>query len=119
MKKALSRIGSKGDFQFPHRRKTSLEPVADFEALEAPLETKTNLVDDLSTIWPLDVKVPGIVVVGARGAGKSTLLQALTGVPLPHHGPQGATRRPLKIHVFADPTAKKSVCVCVCVQCSA
>lgn len=109
MKKVLSRMGSKGDF---HRRKSSVEPVVDFETLEAPLERKTNLVDELSTIWPLNVRVPGIVVVGARGAGKSSLLQTLTGVPLPHKGPQGATRRPLKIQVFADPTAKKCVGSC-------
>ncbi len=124
MKKALSRIGSASELVSAqlsgrHRRKSSLDPaVTDFESLEAPLEAKTDLVDDLSAIWPLNVQVPGIVVVGARGAGKSTLLQTLTGVPLPHNGPMGPTRRPIRIQIVADPTAKKCVgggCVCGCV----
>ena len=108
VKKVLSRIGSKAELL--HRRKSSLEPiVAEFEVLEAPLAAKTDLIDELSTVWPLGVKVPGIIVLGARGAGKSTILQTLTGVPLPHNGPLGPTRRPIKIQIFADPTAKKCV----------
>ena len=110
VKKILSRIGSRSEL---HRRRSSLEPVtADFELLEAPLAAKTDLIDELSTVWPLNVQVPGIIVVGARGAGKSTLLQTLTGVPLPHNGPLGPTRRPIRIQICADPTAKKCV-VCV------
>lgn len=107
VKKALSRIGSRSEL-LVHRRRSSLEPVtADFELLEAPLAAKTDLIDELSTVWPLKVQVPGIIVLGARSAGKSTLLQTLTGVPLPHNGPLGPTRRPIRIQIFADPTAKK------------
>jgi GTP-binding protein EngB required for normal cell division len=92
-----------------HTKKGSLDKlIGDIDILEAPLAAKTDLIDELSTLWPLNnhVKAPGIIVVGAREAGKSSLIYSLTGVNLPHNGPQGSTKRPLKLQICADPTAK-------------
>ena len=70
--------------------------------LETRLTEKTDLIDEMKKVIPLDVKAPGVIAIGARGSGKSTILEAMTGVPLPRG--VGATRRPLKIKIFSDPT---------------
>lgn len=90
-------------------RKASMDKVAvELDVLEAPLCAKTDMIDELSALWPLNlqIKPPGIIVVGAPGAGKSSVLHALTGMPIPHNGSKGSTTRPLKLQLCADPTTK-------------
>lgn len=91
-------------------RKGSIDAVVGWELdlLEAPLKAKTDLIDDLSILWPLNqqVKAPGIIVLGARGAGKSSILHALTGMPFPHSSAADSTKRPIKMQISSDPTAE-------------
>jgi len=91
-------------------RRDSVDAVVGWELdlLEAPLKAKTDLIDDLSILWPLNqqVKAPGIIVVGAHGAGKSSILHALTGMPFPHSSPSDSTKRPIKMQISSDPTAE-------------
>ena len=89
----LIRRGSKG----------SLDTSLDIDVLESRLTEKTDLIDELSTIWPIEIQAPSIIAIGARGSGKSTMLETLTGVPLPHNL-GGSTRRPLKVRIVSDPT---------------
>ena len=78
----------------------------ELDVLEAPLQAKTDFIDDLSILWPLNkqVKAPGIIVMGAHGAGKSSILHALTGMPFPHSSDSDSTRRPIKMQISSDPT---------------
>lgn len=87
--------------------------------MEQRLTEKTDLIDDLKKIIPLDVEAPGVIALGLRGSGKSTILEALTGVPIPRShaaSPMAANgvgtrgplpRRVLQIKIMSDPTVTK------------
>lgn len=92
--------------------KKSVESLVDWEldVLEAPLKVKTDLIDDLSILWPLNqqIKAPGIVVIGAQGAGKSSVLQLLTGMPFIYCTGSDSTKRPIKMNITTDPTTDET-----------
>jgi predicted GTPase len=107
---ALVRRLSWGSLSGKHAPDGSVDAVVGWELdlLEAPLKAKTDLIDDLSILWPLNqqVKPPGIIVVGARGAGKSSILYALTGMPFPHSSASDSTKCPIKMQISSDPTVE-------------
>lgn len=86
------------------RSQGSLDFSTSLIALEARLTEKTDLIDEMKKVVPLDVQAPGIITLGAKGAGKSTILEALTGVPLSRGV---ATRRPIRLRIVSDPTCTK------------
>lgn len=118
MFKKLSRKSSRGSFDdiplpTPQTSSANLStsivpPVPPSIPIETRLQQKTDLLDELRKTLPLDVRVPTIIAVGAKGSGKSSVLETLTGVPFPR-GPNGMTRRVVKTHITADPTATRWV----------
>lgn len=111
----LRRIAS---FTRRRSRDGSLDLSAALPVLEHRLTEKTDLIDDLKKIVPLDVEAPGIIALGCQGSGKSTVLEAITGVPIPRThaatpqagaagGGYGPPRRVLRIKINADPTVSK------------
>lgn len=113
----LKRIAS---FTRRRSRDGSMELSAQLPLVEQRLTEKTNLIDDLKKIVPLDVEAPGIIALGLQGSGKSTILEALTGVPIPRsaanavgggYGAAALPRRALQIKICSDPTVSKYVVV--------
>jgi len=90
-------------------RDASLDLSSSLNTLEARLSEKTDLIDEMKKIVPLDVEAPGVILLGFAGSGKSTILEALTGVPLPRSAPCKAARKMLKIRINSDPTCSKYV----------
>lgn len=90
-------------------------------AMEHRLTEKTDLIDNLKKIVPLDVEAPGVIALGFPGSGKSTVLEAITGVPLPRShaasplpgaaataaGVYFPSRKILRIKISSDPTVAK------------
>jgi len=87
----------------------SLDLSSSLNTLEARLSEKTDLIDEMKKVVPLDVEAPGVILLGFAGSGKSTILEALTGVPLPRSAPRKAARKMLKIRINSDPTCAKYV----------
>jgi hypothetical protein len=85
--------------------KGSLDLSTSLAHLEKPLQAKTDLIDEMKKVVPLAIRAPGIMAIGMQGSGKSTILEALTGVPLSRG--TGGLRRPVKMHIVADPTCTK------------
>lgn len=109
----LRRIAS---FTRRRSRDGSLDLSSALPVLEHRLTEKTDLIDDLKKIVPLDVEAPGIITLGFQGAGKSTILEAITGVPIPrsHAGspmaePGYGVRKVLRMKINSDPTVTKYV----------
>lgn len=109
----LRRIAS---FTRRRSRDGSLDLSSALPVLEHRLTEKTDLIDNLKQIVPLDVEAPGVITLGFQGTGKSTVLEAITGVPIPrlHAGspmaePGYGTRKALRIKINADPTVNKCV----------
>ena len=87
----------------------SMDLSSSLHTLETRLLEKTDLIDEMKKIVPLDVEAPGIILLGFAGSGKSTILEALTGVPLPRSAPRKAAGKMLKIRINSDPTCAKYV----------
>jgi len=95
---------------FGRRRRSrdgSLDMSSSLNILEARLTEKTDLIDEMRKIVPLDVEAPGLILLGFAGSGKSTILEALTSVPLPRSTPGKAATKMLRLRINSDPTCTR------------
>lgn len=83
-------------------RHASMPEVSSIEEIETTLLKKHSLVEEMRKITPLELDIPGLVVLGSPECGKSSILSLLTGVALPP-----STQRPIVVRLQSDPSCQR------------